>query len=51
MSSLRPAKIEPATAENLLRERREEWDRFTVFAAYGAGGVAALLLAMKIFLV
>lgn len=51
MSSLRPARIDPVTPEDLLRERREEWSRFTVFAAYGAGGVVILLLAMKVFLV
>lgn len=51
MASLRPAKIAPVTSQDLLRERREEWRRFTVFTAYATGGVVALLLLMKFFLV
>lgn len=51
MASLRPAKIAPVTSQDLLRERQEEWRRFTVFTAYGTVGVAALLVLMKIFLV
>lgn len=51
MASLRPAKTSPATSQDLLRERQEEWRRFTVFSAYGTGGVVLLLLLMKIFLV
>ena len=51
MALLRPAKITPMTSQDLLRERQEEWRRFTTFTAYGAGGVVGLLLLMKIFLV
>lgn len=51
MSSLRTAKTTPWTAQDLLRERQEEWRRFTQFTVYGVAGVVALLLLMRMFLV
>ena len=51
MSSLHSAKTTYWTAQDLLRERQDEWRRFTRFTAYGVAGVAALLLLMRIFLV